>query len=119
MDRRDFSNVSYDEALGRARELVPYLREQAPHNEAARSLMPEVMDTLHRSGLFRITTRISAQFLPLDNEARSTLAVYSRTRWGSRSANKQRIDAWLAALGAAEDSIEPAEVQLAANPANA
>ena len=26
----DFSDVTYDEALRRARELIPFLREQAP-----------------------------------------------------------------------------------------
>ena len=48
-----FADVSYDEALRRARELVPFLREQAPLNEAARRLTPEVMAALHRTGLLR------------------------------------------------------------------
>ena len=48
-----FSDVSYDEALRRARELIPFLREQAPKCEAARRLTPEVMDALHRTGLLR------------------------------------------------------------------
>ena len=50
---RDFSDVGYDEAMRRARELVPFLREQAPQCEAARKLTPEVMDALHRDGLLR------------------------------------------------------------------
>ncbi len=49
----DFSGVSYDEALRRARELIPFLREQAPKCEEARRLTPEVMDRLTRAGLFR------------------------------------------------------------------
>jgi 3-hydroxy-9,10-secoandrosta-1,3,5(10)-triene-9,17-dione monooxygenase len=49
----DFSGVGYDEALARARELIPFLREQAPECEAARRLTPEVMDRLTRAGLFR------------------------------------------------------------------
>ena len=49
----DFSGVSYDEALRRARELIPFLREQAPRCEAARRLTPEVMDALNRNGLIR------------------------------------------------------------------
>jgi 3-hydroxy-9,10-secoandrosta-1,3,5(10)-triene-9,17-dione monooxygenase len=49
----DFSSVGYDEALARARELIPFLREQAPRCEAARRLTPEVMDALTRAGLFR------------------------------------------------------------------
>jgi 3-hydroxy-9,10-secoandrosta-1,3,5(10)-triene-9,17-dione monooxygenase len=48
-----FSDVSYDEALWRARELIPFLREQAPKCEALRRLTPEVMDALNRSGLLR------------------------------------------------------------------
>jgi len=49
----DFSGVSYEEALRRARELIPFLREQAPKCEEARRLTPEVMDRLTRAGLFR------------------------------------------------------------------
>jgi 3-hydroxy-9,10-secoandrosta-1,3,5(10)-triene-9,17-dione monooxygenase len=48
-----FADVTYDEALRRARELIPFLREQAPKNEAARRLTPEVMDALNRTGLLR------------------------------------------------------------------
>jgi len=48
-----FADVSYDEALLRARELIPFLREQAPTNEAARRLTPEVMAALNRTGLLR------------------------------------------------------------------
>ncbi|MGE0153595.1 MAG: hypothetical protein AB7R90_13345 [Reyranellaceae bacterium] len=76
------------------------------------------LELVHRSGLFRFSTWISAQFLPLD-ENRSTLAVYSRTSCGSGADNRQRIDAWLAALGAREEGGEPAGVQLEASPASA
>ena len=48
-----FSDVGYDEAVRRAQALVPFLREQAPKNEALRRLTPEVMDALNRSGLLR------------------------------------------------------------------
>ena len=48
-----FSDVDYDEAIRRARELIPFLREQAPMCEEARKLTPEVMDALHRTGLLR------------------------------------------------------------------
>ena len=51
--RADFSDVSYDEAVRRARALVPFLREQAPKSEAARRLTPEVMEALHSNGLLR------------------------------------------------------------------
>jgi len=50
---RDFSAVGYDEALERARELIPFLREQAPKCEALRRLTPEVLEAVHESGLFR------------------------------------------------------------------
>jgi 3-hydroxy-9,10-secoandrosta-1,3,5(10)-triene-9,17-dione monooxygenase len=49
----DFSDVSYEEALRRARDLIPFLREQAPKCEALRRLTPEVMDALNRTGLLR------------------------------------------------------------------
>ncbi len=48
-----FSGVGYEEALRRARELIPFLREQAPKCEEARSLTPAVMNALSRTGLFR------------------------------------------------------------------
>ena len=49
----DFSNVTYDEALRRARDLIPFLREQAPKSEKLRRLTPEVIDALNRTGLLR------------------------------------------------------------------
>src|SRR3954462_9022224 len=39
--------------MRRARELIPFLREQAPKNEELRRLTPETMDALHRNGLLR------------------------------------------------------------------
>jgi 3-hydroxy-9,10-secoandrosta-1,3,5(10)-triene-9,17-dione monooxygenase len=53
--RASFAGVGYDEALARARALVPALRERAARAEAARTLLPETEADLHRSGLFRIT----------------------------------------------------------------
>jgi len=49
----DFSNVSYDQAMGRARECVPVLRERAQKCEDARVLLPENEKLLHETGLFR------------------------------------------------------------------
>ena len=49
----DFSGVGFDEAIRRARELIPFLREQAPLCEEMRRLTPAVMDALNRAGLFR------------------------------------------------------------------
>src|SRR5881392_1445500 len=51
--RRDFSNVSYDNALARAREIVPALRERAQATEDARMLLRENEQLLHETGLFR------------------------------------------------------------------
>ena len=51
--RRDFSGVSYDEAMRRAREAVPILRERAQTAEDARTLLRESEQLLHESGLFR------------------------------------------------------------------
>ena len=50
---RDFSSVTFDEAVARARALIPFLREQAPKCEALRRLTPEVLDAIHANGLFR------------------------------------------------------------------
>jgi 3-hydroxy-9,10-secoandrosta-1,3,5(10)-triene-9,17-dione monooxygenase len=52
-ERRDFSNVSYDEAMRRARDIVPVLRERAQACEDARMLIRENEQLLHEAGLFR------------------------------------------------------------------
>ena len=51
--RRDFSSVGYEEAMRRAREIVPLLRERAPAAEGARGLTRETEQLLHETGLFR------------------------------------------------------------------
>src|SRR5215208_4312573 len=51
--RRDFSAIGYDEAMRRAREIVPILRERAAQAEDARMLIRENEQLLHESGLFR------------------------------------------------------------------
>ena len=51
--RRDFSGVTYDEAMRRAREIVPILRERAQKAEDARVLTRETEQLLHETGLFR------------------------------------------------------------------
>jgi 3-hydroxy-9,10-secoandrosta-1,3,5(10)-triene-9,17-dione monooxygenase len=49
----DFSSVGYDEAIDRARALIPFLRKHAPDNEKATKLSPVVVNVLHETGLFR------------------------------------------------------------------
>src|SRR5882762_6967612 len=49
----DFSGVSYDEAMRRARECVPVLAGRAQKCEDARVLLPENEKLLHEAGLFR------------------------------------------------------------------
>jgi len=51
--RRDFSNVDYADAMRRAREIVPVLRERAQRSEDARILIRENEQLLHETGLFR------------------------------------------------------------------
>ena len=51
--QRDFSNVGYDEAIERARALIPFLRKHAAANETATRLVPEVVNALHENGLLR------------------------------------------------------------------
>ena len=48
-----FANVSYDEAMQRARDIVPTLAERAQKCEDARVLLPENEKLLHETGLFR------------------------------------------------------------------
>jgi 3-hydroxy-9,10-secoandrosta-1,3,5(10)-triene-9,17-dione monooxygenase len=48
-----FAGVSYDEALTRARELVPALRERAAQAETGRVMPPETIRDLHATGLLR------------------------------------------------------------------
>jgi 3-hydroxy-9,10-secoandrosta-1,3,5(10)-triene-9,17-dione monooxygenase len=52
-ERRDFSGVSYEEALRRARDLVPALRARARQCEDEQVLLRENEQALHESGLFR------------------------------------------------------------------
>ena len=50
---RGLAGVTYDEAMSRARALVPALRERADRAEAAREMSKETLDDLHRAGLLR------------------------------------------------------------------
>jgi 3-hydroxy-9,10-secoandrosta-1,3,5(10)-triene-9,17-dione monooxygenase len=49
----DFSTIGYEEAMRRAREIVPVLLERAQKCEDARLLLPENEKLLHQTGLFR------------------------------------------------------------------
>jgi 3-hydroxy-9,10-secoandrosta-1,3,5(10)-triene-9,17-dione monooxygenase len=51
---RGFADVGYEEALKRARHLVPVLRERAARAEEERILLPETLADLHRTGLMRV-----------------------------------------------------------------
>jgi 3-hydroxy-9,10-secoandrosta-1,3,5(10)-triene-9,17-dione monooxygenase len=51
--RRDFSAVDFGEAVRRAREIVPILRERSQQAEDARMLIRENEQLLHESGLLR------------------------------------------------------------------
>jgi 3-hydroxy-9,10-secoandrosta-1,3,5(10)-triene-9,17-dione monooxygenase len=48
-----FADVGYDEAMRRARALVPVLRERAARAEDGREMLAETIEDLHRTGLFR------------------------------------------------------------------
>jgi 3-hydroxy-9,10-secoandrosta-1,3,5(10)-triene-9,17-dione monooxygenase len=52
-EARGFAGVTYEEAMRRARELVPVLRERADAADAARQMQKETLDDLHRTGLLR------------------------------------------------------------------
>ena len=49
----NFSGVGYEEAMRRARELIPFFRDHAADCEKARRLTPPVMEALNRNGLIR------------------------------------------------------------------
>ncbi|MGE0661237.1 MAG: DUF1499 domain-containing protein [Reyranellaceae bacterium] len=63
------------------------------------------LELVQRSRIFRFPDRISVEFIAVD-ETRSTLAIYSRSRYGSNDfgVNRKRIDAWLAAIDAPAES---------------
>jgi 3-hydroxy-9,10-secoandrosta-1,3,5(10)-triene-9,17-dione monooxygenase len=50
---RSFAGVGYEEALRRARALVPGLRERGDHADALREMPKETLEDLHRTGLLR------------------------------------------------------------------
>ncbi len=50
---RSFTDITFEEALRRCRELVPILRTRAAEAEVGRQLMKNTEDDLHRSGLLR------------------------------------------------------------------
>ena len=52
-DAQGFAGVDYDEAMRRARALVPVLRERAEAAEVGRQMQKETLDDLHRTGLLR------------------------------------------------------------------
>lgn len=54
MKALSFNDVSYEEAIRRARELVPTLRERAERAEEARIVLPETLAELHRTGVLRV-----------------------------------------------------------------
>jgi 3-hydroxy-9,10-secoandrosta-1,3,5(10)-triene-9,17-dione monooxygenase len=54
MKATSFTDVSHDEAIKRARELVPVLRERAERAEAVRIVLPETMADLNRTGVLRV-----------------------------------------------------------------
>ena len=57
------------------------------------------LELVQRSAFFRFPDYISVEVVP-DGDGRSTIAVYSRARYGIRDfgVNKARIDHWLAAV---------------------
>ena len=50
---RSFAGVSYEEAIGRARAMVPALRSRAAQAEKDRVMPPETLADLHASGILR------------------------------------------------------------------
>jgi 3-hydroxy-9,10-secoandrosta-1,3,5(10)-triene-9,17-dione monooxygenase len=61
-----FANVDHAEAMRRAADLVPFLREHAAEIEKARRLTPAVTAELHRTGLLRTLQPKSVGGMELD-----------------------------------------------------
>lgn len=51
--KKSFADVSYEEMIERAKELIPFLASEAAANEKQTHLTPAVVNKLHESGLFR------------------------------------------------------------------
>jgi alkylation response protein AidB-like acyl-CoA dehydrogenase len=92
--RRDFSDVDYDEAMRRARAIVPTLRERAQPSEDARGLLRDNEQLLHETGLFRFhqPKAFGGMELKLRFRAHSAFAVNQareavETLWSCYGAN--------------------------------
>ena len=76
---RDFSSVGLEEALRRAGECVPVLRERAQKCEDARVLLPENEKLLHETGHAISTVNLDLEDLPiremLTEEVRLPVAI--------------------------------------------
>ena len=97
---RDFSGTSYEEALERARALVPVLRERARRSETERSLGSETVEDLHSSGALRILQPKRWGGMELDFVAYVDLAAELARGCASTSWNQVNlvIHHWLLAL---------------------
>ncbi len=51
---KDFSTTSREELVGRARDLIPAMRERAADTEKARQLLDETISDFHDMGLMRM-----------------------------------------------------------------
>ncbi len=51
---KDFSQTTREELVGRARDLIPVLRERAAETEEARKLLDETIQDFHDAGLIRM-----------------------------------------------------------------
>src|SRR5437879_3918408 len=58
--------ISREELLGRARQLVPVLRERAARCEEARRLLDDTVQDLHDAGLFRFVQPARVGGLEMD-----------------------------------------------------
>jgi uncharacterized protein (DUF1499 family) len=81
--------AAWDAVIAEQPRVTPTRRD-----DAARQV-----EYVQRSRLFRFPDVITVKFIPLGPD-RSTLAVYSRSRYGRRDfgVNRRRVEAWLARL---------------------
>ncbi len=103
-----FNNVSYADAVARARDLVPALRERAQASEEARVLLPETIADLHRTGVLRALQPRRFGGMELDFQACFDICYELARGCGSTSwtAANLLIHHWMLALWPEQAQVE-------------
>jgi uncharacterized protein (DUF1499 family) len=98
----DGAAPTFDTTAERLQALWELMIAEEPRvQEAGRDLAMMQVDYVQRSKLLRFPDLITVRFIPVD-DMRSTLAIYSRSIYGSgdMGVNRARVEDWLAKLKA-------------------